>query len=159
MPSAAPTLTLSDADLLDWSRPVASGVGLSAFEPFGQHGAALALPQDIVIATNGAGEPDFRLALVRPDNPALPPEPYANLEFRLRARTDINQAVLSGDAPLEGLRVAPLRRGVLVLRPVQALDVPEALLQPIALSWNGLGASNIARIRHSSGLSPFGRKR
>ena len=144
MPSAAPTLTLSDADLLDWSKPVASGVGLSAFAPFDQHGAALALPQDIVIATNGAGEPDFRLALVRPDNPALPPEPYTSLEFRLRARTDINQALLSGDAPFEGLRVAPLRRGVLVLRRVQALDVPEALLQPIALSWNGLGASNIA---------------
>ena len=144
MPSAAPAITLSDTDLLDWGRPVSSSVGLAAFAPYSGHSAALALPQDIVIATGAAGLPDFRLALVRPDNPALPPEPYAQLELRLRARTDINQALLSTDAPLDGLRVAPLRRGVLVLRPVQALDVPDELLAPIPLSWNGLGACNIA---------------
>ena len=117
---------------------------LQAYGTYGGKGPMLALPQNIDLGRDPSGNPDMRLALVRGASQSTEAENYANLQLRLCADYNLNEAVTQGSVSNGSLAPAPIRGGVLVLRPALALDVPDELLAPIPLDWNALGASHIS---------------
>jgi hypothetical protein len=136
---------LAAPDLPDWGLPL----GLAdhaAYAAYEDRGPGLVLPESLEVATDPAGRPEFRLALVRPADPRSPPAPYAQLELRLRAASPLNEAALAAAAAApRGLAAARIARGTLQLQPAAALgEVAPELKAPLALDWNGLGLTRLS---------------
>lgn len=119
------------AALPDWGCPL-EVAGHPAFAAEGGLAPPLVLPDALRLAEEPDGMPAFRLHALR----ALPPaKGIGRLDLRLR---------LSAPA-LPGAEMAHPARGWLRLRPAAALGVlPEDLLKPVPLDWNGLGLARLS---------------
>jgi hypothetical protein len=129
--------------LPDFQRPIRAE-GCEILYPYEGMGAHTLLPDRLEVAERGDGRPDFSLELVRGENPLLPPAPYGVLDLRLRPRYRIDEALraLRDRHPSRMISRASFSAGFLRLRPLgDATDVPADLLEPVPLSWNGLGVA------------------
>lgn len=131
----------------DLSQPLRQE-GLTLFHPYEGIGPYHLMPNGLALARQANQQPDFRLELVRGQNPSLPPEPYGRLDFRVVA-TDATAAalmILRDRDPAAQLVPLTFTGGFLRLRPfLNDQSVPEPLLAPLPLAWNGL---EIARFSH-----------
>jgi hypothetical protein len=120
-----------------------------AYWPYGGGAHCFLAPDGIELAVRADGTPDFKLDILRPFAPGLPPTPRGMLDMSL---TVVCRGVVDALAALRGLRpdatIEPVAPAGGFLRFLAASrDVPAALLQPVQLAPNGLGA-----VRHTRDL-------
>lgn len=131
--------------LPDFQRPLRDG-DLEVYAPFEPGRPGAVPPERLEVATLADGSPDFSLELVRGASPALPPAPYGVLDLRVRTRHRLDEGLALARAGNPGARLEPasLDGGFLRLRPLGDVHgVPEELLQPVPLAWNGLGVGRL----------------
>ncbi|MEM7132929.1 MAG: hypothetical protein AAF702_41885 [Chloroflexota bacterium] len=122
---------------------------LQILYPYEGAGNHILLPEGLEIAKRPNGRPDFTLEFVRGKIPFLPPKPYGLLDFRVRPvyrmeegltalrQHHLNAQLASGSVLSSGF----LRLGIVA----ELSDLPEELLNPIPLAWNGLGIARFTR--------------
>lgn len=126
--------------LPDFNQPTQQD-NFQIFYPYGNVGSYMVMPNQLEIAEQSDGHPDFTLKLVRGQNPTLPPQPHGIVDFRLQPRYPISAALtlLRERHPNAVVEPATFSSGFLQLRPrTVATDVPEDIYTPIPLAWNGL---------------------
>jgi hypothetical protein len=140
--------------LPDFQKPI-HGFRYEIFHPYENAGSYVVASTALEIAAAKDGRPDFLLEFVRGISPAMPPAPYALLDFRLRATYPAQDALRSLRERHRAATVTPpvLSGGFLRLRPTATTgDVPAELLEPIRLSANGLGTARcVLRIGPAAG--------
>ena len=127
--------------LPDFHQPIQVG-GLQIFYPYEGGRDHILVPDQLEVTERNDGRPDFLLELVRGQNPLLPPAPYGVLDFRVRPRYPMEEALKLLRDSHPGAMIAPavFSSGFLRLRPViDADDMPADLCIPVPLPWNGLG--------------------
>lgn len=132
--------------LPDFQTPI-HGFRYEIYYPYENAGGFVVASSALEIATRESGRPDFLLEFVRGISPAMPPSPYAFLDFRVRATYPAAEALdsLRGRHPGATVRPPVLGGGFLRLRPAATTgDVPAELLEPFRLSANGLGTARCA---------------
>jgi hypothetical protein len=133
--------------LPDFQRPL-QGSRFEIYYPYELAGGFVVASNALEIATTRADRPDFLLELVRGLSPALPPAPYAVLDFRLRARYPAEEALALLRERHAGATVIPggFRGGLLRFQPAaDTPDVPPDLVRPVSLTANGLGSVRCVR--------------
>jgi hypothetical protein len=128
--------------LPDFQRPL-HGFKYEIYYPFENAGSFVVASSALEIGGAANGKPDFLLELVRGVSPALPPKPYAVLDFRVRAVHPAADALALVRRQHAGATVAPpvFRGGFLRLHTVDTGEIPPELFQPVAIAANGLGVS------------------
>jgi hypothetical protein len=122
--------------------------GCSVAPGFSEEGTAWVFPGELVLANRPDGTPHFRLSLIRPANPMLPPAPHGQLELGLKP----NYALALVEAELlrlsRALRLEPaLPQGgwlAWTAVDVEASGLPAELLTPTRLDWQQFGAAQLA---------------
>lgn len=122
--------------------------GACAYWPFGGGSRCFVMPDALTLGSHLDGLADFRLELIRPAIPSLPPEPHAVLELSV--------AIVSSSAErvLAALRLQNPAASVELLAPSGGSfrfvagwsDPPATLLEPIALVSSGLGSLRLVRL-------------
>jgi hypothetical protein len=120
-----------------------------AYWPFGGGAHCFLAPDALELAVRADGTPDFKLDILRPFAPGLPPTPRGVLDISLKA---VCRGTVGALNALRGLRpdatiepAAPVGGFLRFL--AASRNVPAALLEPVQLAPNGLGA-----VRHSREL-------
>jgi hypothetical protein len=129
--------------LPDYQRPL-HGFKYQIYYPFENAGSFVVASSMLEIGSTNAGRPDFLLEMVRGVSPAMPPKPYAVLDFRVRAVHPADEALALVREEHPNATVAPpvFRGGFLRLHPAASTgELPEELYQPVPLSANGLGVA------------------
>jgi hypothetical protein len=114
------------------------------------------MPDQLVVAEREDGCPDFLLESVRGRSPLLPPAPYGVLDFRLRARYRMDEALVALRSRQAGAVVEPIlfSSGFLRIRPVgDTGDTVNDLSVPVPLAWNGLGIARFILRLSQSGVT------
>ncbi len=121
------------------------GKDVSVYAPFQGQGAYTLLPQGLDIAKREDGTGDFHLAIVRPENPMLPPAPYGTLDFRLRAAFAMEEglALIRARQPGSVLEQATFRDGFVQIFPIgeELKNAAPQLFVPVAVNFQGLGVA------------------
>jgi hypothetical protein len=140
--------------LPDYQRPL-HGFKYQVYYPFENAGSFVVASSMLEIASTSAGRPDFLLEMVRGVSPAMPPKPYAVLDFRVRALHPADEALALVRKEHPNATIAPpvFRGGFLRLHPAANTgDIPEELFHPAALSANGLGVARfVVRLGTAAG--------
>jgi hypothetical protein len=140
--------------LPDFQRPL-HGFKYQIYYPFENSGSFVVASSLLEIGGTKSGRPDFVLEMVRGVSPAMPPKPYAVLDFRIRAVHPAEEALALVRTEHPDATVAPpvFRGGFLRLHPAANTgDMPEELYQPVPLSANGLGVARfVMRLGSAAG--------
>jgi hypothetical protein len=140
--------------LPDYQRPL-HGFKYEIYYPFENSGSFVVASSQLEISSTKTGRPDFLLEMVRGVSPAMPPKPYAVLDFRVRAVHPAEPALALVRKEHPNATVGPpaFRSGFLRLQPTaNTADMPEELLQPIALAASGLGIARfVMRLSPAAG--------
>jgi hypothetical protein len=120
-----------------------------AYWPFGGGAHCFLVPDALELAVRADGTPDFKLDILRPFAPDLPPTPRGVLDLSLKA---VCSGTVGALTALRDLRsdatIEPVAPAGGFLRFLAAShDVPTALLEPVQLASNGLGV-----VRHTREL-------
>ncbi len=129
--------------LPDFQRPL-HGFKYQIYYPFENSGSFVIASSLLEIGSTKSGRPDFLLEMVRGVSPAMPPKPYAVLDFRIRAVHPAEDALALVRKEHPEAMVAPpvFRGGFLRLHPAANTgETPEDLYQPVPLSATGLGVA------------------
>ena len=128
--------------LPDFQKPLQIDGG-TLFYPYEGAGGPILLPDCLELATDDNGKPDFALELVRGPHPNQPPVPYGLLNFSVSPRYQTTTALKYVSTHHLGntLRQAQFSSsGFLRFQLMGSLSqLPEPLLAPTTLAWNGLG--------------------
>ena len=140
--------------LPDFQRPL-HGFKYQIYYPFENSGSFVVASSLLEIGSTKSGRPDFLLEMVRGVSPAMPPKPYAILDFRIRAVHPAEDALALVRTEHPDATVAPpvFRGGFLRLHPAANTgEMPEELCQPVPLSANGLGVARfVMRLGSAAG--------
>jgi hypothetical protein len=123
--------------------------GVTLLAPFQGEGSYTLLPRGLGIAKREDGAPDFRLGLIRPVNPMLPPKPYGTLDFRVQASFDVEKglAVLRSRQPGAWLEQARFHDGFLRLIPLGQLEgTNPTLYDSVPVNFQGLGVGRFSTL-------------
>lgn len=127
--------------LPDFYKPI-PGNGYQIFYPYENAGDYIILPDLLEISDRPDDDPDFRLDLVRGENPNLLPSPYGILDFRLQPHYAIAEALTLLRQQHSEAMISPaiFASGFLRLYAIgQTDEIPADLRVPMPLTWNGLG--------------------
>ena len=140
--------------LPDFQRPL-HGFKYQIYYPFENSGSFVVASSLLEIGSTKSGRPDFLLEMVRGVSPAMPPKPYAVLDFRIRAVHPAEDALALVRREHPDATVAPpvFRGGFLRLHPAASTgEMPEELCQPVPLAANGLGVARfVMRLGSAAG--------
>ncbi|HEY5705967.1 MAG TPA: hypothetical protein VIS96_10370 [Terrimicrobiaceae bacterium] len=140
--------------LPDYQRPL-HGFRYQIYYPFENSGSFVVTSSQLEIGITKAGRPDFLLEMVRGASPAMPPKPYAVLDFRVRAVHPTEDALALVRKEHPNATVAPpvFRGGFLRLQPAANTGaMPEELSHPVPLAGNGLGVARfVMRLGSAAG--------
>lgn len=135
--------------ILDFQRPI-KAEGLEFYYPYEGGDTFFVLPDKLTLATDNSGKADFKLELVRGQNPFLPPKPYGVLDYTLQIGfpTEQGLSMLRSVNPVGRLAPAQCTEGFLRMQAIGIFDeLPEDFQNPFPITWNTLGASRfIARV-------------
>jgi hypothetical protein len=128
--------------------PTDEASGVRAYWPFGGGSRCFVMPDALTLGSRLDGLADFRLELIRPAIPGLPPVPHAVLELSVATASSSAARVLAA------LRLQNPAASVELLAPsggsfrfvAGSSDAPAALLEPIALVPSGLGSLRLVRL-------------
>jgi hypothetical protein len=136
--------------LPDFQRPL-HGFKYQIYYPFENSGSFVVASSLLEIGSTKSGRPDFLLEMVRGVSPAMPPKPYAVLDFRIRAVHPAEDALALVRREHPDATVAPpvFRGGFLRLHPAASTgEMPDALIH---LGFDGSGLSPAAYAAGSAG--------
>jgi len=121
--------------------------GARAYWPFGGGSRCFVMPDALTLGSRD-GLADFRLELIRPVIPNLPPEPHAVLELSVAtvsSRAERVLAVLRLQNPAASIELLAPSGGSFRFV-AGSSDAPATLLEPIALVPSGLGSLRLVRL-------------
>lgn len=115
---------------------------------FSKEGPTWVFPRELVLASRPDGGLGFRLSVIRPANPMLPPEAHGQLELELRPGyplADVEAELLRLGRPLRLEPVLP-EIGWLAWTAVdaEASGLPAELALPTRLAWQQFGSARLA---------------
>lgn len=118
-----------------------------AYWPFGGGSRCFVMPDALTLGSRPDGSADFKLELIRPAIPGLPPEPHGVLELSVATVSTGTEHALAA------LRLQNPAASVELLAPsggsfrfvTASSSAPAALLESIALAPSGLGSLRLVR--------------